>query len=184
MKSRTQSIVLVALTVALTSAGAYLRIPIGPVPITLQTFFVLLSGAVLGPMAGAAAMCAYILLGLSGIPIFTSGGGPQYVLSPTFGFLLAFPVASAAVGLVLRRKDPKASRWRIGSAMVLGTFLIYLIGVPYLGLNLRWIQHKEVSAGAVVMMGMVPFLPGDLLKIILATWVVPPVLKAVNTVRT
>ncbi|GBE14829.1 biotin transporter BioY [bacterium BMS3Abin14] len=181
--SRTRDIVLVALTVALTSAGAYLRIPIGPVPITLQTFFVLLSGAVLGPWLGATAMCAYIILGLAGLPVFTSGGGPQYLLSPTFGFLLSFPVASAVVGLVLRGAGPEATRRRIAVAMFCGTFLVYLVGIPWLGLNLSWIQHKELGAGAVMMMGMVPFLPGDLLKILLAVWVFPPVLRVVRDQR-
>ncbi|NOY86714.1 MAG: biotin transporter BioY [Deltaproteobacteria bacterium] len=183
MKSRTKDIVLVALTVALTSAGAYLRIPIGPVPITLQTFFVLLSGAVLGPLLGATAMFAYLVLGLAGLPVFTSGGGPQYILSPTFGFLLSFPLASAVVGLVLRGEGPKVHRRRIGAAMFLGTFLIYLVGVPYLGLNLKWIQHKEVGTRAVIMMGMIPFLPGDLLKILFGTWVVPPILRVIKDLR-
>ncbi|TNF46628.1 biotin transporter BioY [bacterium] len=174
MQSRTKTMVLMALTIALTSAGAYLRIPIGPVPITLQTFFVLISGAVLGPGPGAMAMAAYIILGLVGLPIFSSGGGPQYIISPTFGFLLSFPVASAVVGYGLKWAEIKESRIRITAVLLLGTGTIYLIGVPYLAGYLRWIQQKEVGLGSVVMMGMVPFLPGDLAKVVIGSWVISP----------
>ncbi len=184
-RSRTRNIVLISLTVALTTAGAYLRIPVGPVPISLQTLFVLLSGALLGPWVGAAAMVSYILLGLIGLPLFTGGGGPQYILSPTFGFLLSFPVSSMVVGLLL--KSPQGAGHRSMSrkllAMSLGTGIVYLIGVPWLGLNLLLVQEKAVGAQALLMMGMVPFLPGDLLKIFLATWLIGPVEKTLNQIR-
>ena len=99
LRSRTRNIVLVSLTVALTAAGAWVRIPLGPVPVSLQTLFVLLSGAVLGSGLGAMSMCVYLALGLIGLPVFTAGGGPGYVLSPTFGFLLSFPLSSSLFAL-------------------------------------------------------------------------------------
>lgn len=169
-----------ALTVALTSAGAYIRVPIGPVPVTLQTFFVLLSGAVLGPGPGAVAMMAYVFLGLAGLPIFSSGGGPQYVLSPTFGFLLSFPVASAVVGYGLKWFGSGRSRAAIAAALIAGTGVIYLIGVSYLAGYLNWVQRKDLGLGAVLMMGMVPFLPVDLIKVLMACWIIPPLKRSLD----
>jgi len=183
MRSRTKTMTLMALTIALTSAGAYIRIPIGPVPITLQTFFVLISGAVLGPGPGAMAMVAYVILGLAGLPVFSSGGGPQYIFSPTFGFLLSFPVASAIVGYGLKWAEIKESRIRLAAVLLLGTGIIYLVGVPYLAGYLRWVQQKEVGLGPVVMMGMVPFLPGDLAKVAIGSWVIPPLRSILNQMR-
>ncbi len=183
MRSRTRTLVLMSLTIALTSAGAYIRIPIGPVPITLQTFFVLISGAVLGPGPGAMAMATYIVLGLAGLPIFSSGGGPQYIFAPTFGFLLSFPVASAIVGYGLKWAERKEGRIRLVTVLFLGTGSIYLVGVPYLAGYLRWIQQKEVGLGSVFVMGMVPFLPGDLAKIAIASWVIPPLRRILEQMR-
>jgi biotin transport system substrate-specific component len=183
--SRTRNLVLVSLTVALVTAGAYLRIPVGPVPISLQTLFVLLAGALLGPWLGAAAMSSYLILGLVGLPLFTGGGGPQYVLSPTFGFLLSFPVCAAVVGVLLK-KDPgegaPAMTVRL-LAMAAGTGTVYLIGVPWLWLNLLLVQGKQVGLKALVMMGMVPFLPGDVVKILLAAWMTAPLRRAADQVR-
>jgi len=184
-RSRTRNIVLISLTVALTTAGAYLRIPVGPVPISLQTLFVLLAGALLGPWLGALSMVSYIILGLIGLPLFTGGGGPQYIISPTFGFLLSFPVSAMVVGLLLRSSPGVESRsmGRKLLAMALGTGVVYLIGVPWLGLNLLLVQGKTVGAQALLMMGMVPFLPGDLLKIFLASWLIGPVERTLNQMR-
>jgi biotin transport system substrate-specific component len=183
--SRTRNIVLISLTVALTTAGAYLRIPVGPVPITLQTLFVVLSGALLGPWLGALAMVSYVLLGLIGLPLFAGGGGPQYILSPTFGFLLSFPVSAMVVGLLL--KSPQSmenlSAGRKLFALTLGTGVIFLIGVPWLGLNLFLIQGKQIGIQALLMMGMIPFLPGAAFKIFMASWILVPAQRALNQVR-
>ena len=184
-RSRTRNIVLISLTVALTTVGAYLRIPFGPVPISFQTLFVLLSGALLGPWLGAAAMISYIILGLIGLPLFTGGGGPQYILSPTFGFLLSFPVSALVVGLLLKPMNSGENRSmsRKFLAMTLGTAVVYLVGVPWLGLNLLIVQGKSVSLQALLMMGMVPFLPGDIVKILLAAWLVGPAERALDQNR-
>ena len=183
--SRTRNIVLISLTVALTTVGAYLRIPVGPVPLSLQTLFVLLSGALLGPWLGALAMVSYILLGLIGLPLFTGGGGPQYILSPTFGFLLSFPASAMIVGLILRSPSGDSSRSmsRKLLAMTIGTGVVYLVGVPWLGLNLFLVQGKTVGIWTLLMMGMIPFLAGDVLKIILASWLLGPVEKTLSLSR-
>ena len=178
-RSRTRNIVLIALTVAMTTAGAYLRIPLGPVPISLQTLFVLLSGAILGPWVGAGAMVSYIVLGLIGLPVFTGGGGPQYILSPTFGFLLSFPAASMVVGLLIPPGSTHGKVRRI-FALTAGSLVIYLVGIPWLGLNLALVQEKSLGIGSLIMMGMVPFLPGDLLKVAFASWLIVPIRRSLS----
>lgn len=183
MKLTTKSIVLVALTVALTSAGAYIKIPVGPVPITLQTFFVLLSGAVLGPALGAVSMTAYIILGLVGLPVFAGGGGPQYIFSPTFGFLASFPFASAIVGLILPRDVRELKFHRALVAMLCGTVVVYLAGLPFLAFYMNVLQGKSLGLKAILMIGMLPFLPGDIAKVVIGAFIVPPLKRNLNLTR-
>ncbi len=179
MPDRTRTIVLIALAAAMTSAGAHLRLPVGPVPITLQTFFVLLSGAVLGPRAAAAAMALYVAAGLVGLPVFTAPGGPHYILSPTFGFILSFIPAAVVSGWVFGRFT-RPSRGAALAAMAAGTVVVYAVGLPWLAANLRFVQHKEVGTGALLAMGMLPFLPGDLVKIAMGAWIAPILTKALS----
>jgi len=89
-RSTARTLALCGLSVALIAAGAFIKIPLFGVPFSLQTLFVMLSALLLGPGRSAAAAAAYMLIGLAGIPIFTGGGGPAYVLQPTFGYILGF----------------------------------------------------------------------------------------------
>jgi len=103
MHSKYGSFILASFFAGLTAVGAFLRIPFPVVPVTLQVLVVLLSGFIIGPKPAFMAQAAYILLGLAGAPIFTGGGGISYILSPTFGYLLAYMPASWAVGWLLWR---------------------------------------------------------------------------------
>ena len=87
-KSTVYSLILCALFAALIAVGAFIKIPVPFVPFTLQLLFTTLAGIVLGPKYGALSVGVYILIGLCGVPIFTQGGGPAYVLQPTFGLSL------------------------------------------------------------------------------------------------
>ena len=182
---RTRDMVVVSLTVALMAAGAWIRIPAGPVPISLQTLFVLLSGVTLGPRLGPAAMGAYLALGLSGLPIFAAGGGPGYLLSPTFGFLLGFPLASFVAGRAAGAgKDGGKIRGpRLVLALAAGTSAIYVAGIPWLFLNLVLVQGKTLGPGGLLMLGLVPFLPGDLVKIVLASLLANPLRRTLHARR-
>ncbi|RMF57786.1 MAG: hypothetical protein D6743_18490, partial [Calditrichaeota bacterium] len=100
-RSRVEGYVLASLFAALTAVGAFIRIPFGIVHFTLQDFFVMLSGCVLGPAYGALSQLIYLAVGLVGVPIFSQGGGPGYVLQPTFGYLLGYPVAAWVIGLLV-----------------------------------------------------------------------------------
>lgn len=153
-----QKMVLAALMAALTAAGAYMAIPIGPVPIVLQSLFVILSGLVLGSRWAAASMAIYLLAGIIGLPVFAGGsGGLTKLLGPTGGYLVGFLLAAYLIGLVAERSGGRL--WINLLGLVGGSLLIYLCGVAWLKTIL------DISFNKALAMGMWPFLPGDALKI-------------------
>ena len=87
---KTVRLVLCALFAALIAVGAFIKIPIPYIPLTLQTLFTMLAGLMLGGRLGAISVCVYVAIGLAGLPVFTQGGGQMYVLKPTFGYLIGF----------------------------------------------------------------------------------------------
>jgi len=147
-----------------TALGAFVCIPLPftPVPLTLQTFFVLLSGALLGRRGGALAQGLYILMGSLGFPIWAGGAvGLSRLWGPTGGYLLAFPLAAWVVGRILEGED-SPSWGRIWAAFALGSVLIYALGLTQLSIWLHCGLRKAVT------LGVLPFLPGDLIKLALA----------------
>ncbi len=166
-------VVIIALFAALMVAGAYISIPIGPVPITLQTLFILLAGLLGGRRIGIPAVAVYLALGAMGLPVFSGGtGGFARFLSPTGGFLLSWLPAVAIAGICSDLGYNPASEEGLSTSrkhliwMVLGTLsatiVIYAIGLPVLKLNLDFSWSKTLAVG------LLPFLPGDLLKLISA----------------
>lgn len=167
----TRRLALIALFAALTAVSAFIRIPLWPVPITMQTFFVILAGLVLGPSGGAMSQTIYIIVGLIGLPVFSGGGGPSYLMHPSMGYLAGFILAPAAVGLYARQR---ALTWKtVLPASLLGSATIYAVGVPYLAGYLHLVLHKPEAFGIAVKTGLVVFLPGDLVKCALLALVVP-----------
>ena len=167
-RSRSYSLLGVALFAALTSVGGYLRIPVPPVPFTLQTLFVYLSADILGSRRGAQSQLIFLTLGLMGVPVFTSGGGPGYVLQPTFGYLLGFPVAAWIIGQVLDSHH-QTTRWHVFfTANAVGFLIIFTAGVAYLYINMNFIVHKSISWTIAFWSGLVIFLPGEVLKMAIA----------------
>ena len=161
--SRARKLIGVGLFVLLTSISAYVAIwirNVTPVPITLQPLFVILSGAVLGPWGGAVSMASYVALGAAGAPVFAGGrAGYVWLFGPTGGYLLAYPAAAFVVGLLAGRA---AGGLRLLGALTIGMALIYLGGLSQL-----WMLTRE-DLGTVFMQSVVPFLPGDLFKVVLA----------------
>lgn len=152
--------VLLAATARLT-----LVLPFSPVPITGQTFGVLLLGALLGSQRGALSVLAYLAEGTMGMPVFAGGiGGPAVLLGPTGGYLAGFVAAVFLVGWLCERgwdrRLPTAA-----AAMALGNLVIYLFGVAWL---VRFVGSEQVLAA-----GVLPFIPGDLLKIGAAALLLP-----------
>ncbi len=168
-----RKLVYTALIAALTAAGAFLRIPLGVSSITLQFLFTAMAGVLLGAGGGALSQAVYVALGLLGLPIFTAGGGFGYVLQPTFGFLLGLIPAAAVIGAMTRRS---ASPVHIALACVVGLAVLYAIGVPYMALILNGYMGKGMSVSGLLWAGMLPFLPGDAIKIVI-TAVLCPLLR-------
>lgn len=158
----------VALFVLATAIGARISVPVPftPVPMTLQTLFVLLSGALLGPTLGATAQLAYLGLGIAGLPVFTAGAGLAYLLGPTGGYLLAFPVAAFLAGIVVDRLP------RRGVAGGVATFAgLFAASLVVLAGGAAWLGVTTGDFAGAVALGILPFLVGDLLKVALA-WLI------------
>jgi len=164
-----RSVILVVAFSLLTALAAQIVIPLPwtPVPITGQTFAVLLTGALLGSRLGALAMIAYLIEGASGLPFFRGGsGGAHYLLfSPTAGYLLAYPVAAFITGLLAERGWDKRYL-TVATAMGIGSLLILCGGWAWLSLFFR--TPTEAFAA-----GVAPFIIGDIIKIALAAAVLP-----------
>lgn len=161
-----RDLALVITAAALTGLAAQIAIPLPftPVPISLQTFTVLLAGATLGPMRGVAAMALYLAAGAAGVPWFsdtTSGWA-----FPSFGYVIGFVLAAGLVGWLARRGADRSVAGTIGT-MVAGNLVIYAVGVPYLAAAI------DVGLPQAVALGAVPFLLGDGLKILLAAGLLP-----------
>ncbi len=150
-----------SLLAALIAVGAYIAIPVGPVPIVLQNFFVLLTGLLLGPRWGLISVAVYLLAGAVGLPVFAGGsGGIGRLVGPTGGYLVGFLPAVWVIGLIAARKGNQVLLDVV--AMLCGSALIYLLGVSWLKVVTGMTTSKAL------MVGMYPFLPGDVLKIVVA----------------
>jgi biotin transport system substrate-specific component len=145
--------------VILMSLGAFVRIPLPftPIPLTLQTFFVLLSGAFLGSRLGAMTQLSYILLGVFGVPVFSgAGSGLFYLLGPTGGYLMGFILSALFLGRFIGRRQTKL--FSVFGLFCLGDLIILVCGTVWLKLLLGYSFIKLLSVG------LIPFAPGDLLK--------------------
>jgi len=160
--------VLSSLFAGLTAIGAFLRIPLPYVPFTLQDFFVLLSGSVLGPYFGFFSQMLYLTVGLLGLPVFANGGGPAYIFQPTFGYLLAFPLCAFLVGSLVHGKGEPPTQampfWTLFGRTLAGYMVIYVLGISVLYLNLKYLVAQPRALAEVVWIGGVIFLPGTLVK--------------------
>ena len=112
----------------------------------------------------------YVLLGVVGLPIFTMGGGFSYVLQPTFGFLLGLIPSALIIGLLTKKSRKPV---RIVLSCVAGLAALYAVGLPYMALILNVYMDKGLDFWAVLKSGMLPFLPGDALKIAVAAVLFP-----------
>ncbi|CDZ74477.1 protein BioY [Peptoniphilus sp. ING2-D1G] len=178
MTTKTKSLTKTALFAALIAVGAFITIPMYPVPVTLQTFFVFMAGLLLTPAEAFSACFIYMALGLVGLPIFAGfSGGPQSIFVPSFGFIIGFCFSSALVAYLVRNIDPK-DKIKIFMATMAGEILLYLIGLPYMYFALRAMGTNLNSLYAVLAAGLIPFIPGDLLKIIAAVIISPKVKNA------
>lgn len=169
-------IALVGTGAALVAVCSLLAIPVGTsgVPITLQTFGVLLVGALLGSRRGALAVLLYLLVGFAGLPVFAEGtGGLATFAKPSVGYLLAFPLAAWVTGLVVERGSGSGAAQvvRLTLGGLAGTLVIYAIGVPVLA--------ARIGVGLVEALVLnVAFLPFDAIKLAVVVIVASAVHRA------
>lgn len=149
-------------------------LPGTPVPVTGQTFAVLLSGAALGFGRAGLAMLVYLLAGMAGVPWFTEGASGTAM--PSLGYIIGFVVAAAAVGALAGRGGDRTPL-RTAATMLAGTLIIYAVGVPYL------MAALNVDLGRAIELGVTPFLVGDALKVLLAAGLLPVAWKLTGAGR-
>jgi biotin transport system substrate-specific component len=158
----------------LTALAAQVVIPIGPIPVTGQTFVVLLTGALLGSRLGAMAMIAYLIEGASGLPFFQSGHfGLLYMMGPTGGYLIAFPAAAYVTGAFAEHGWDRRFL-TAAAAMAIGSTIIMLSGWAWYSVVLRTSPMLTLYAT------VIKFIPGDIIKITLAAAVLPSGWKLVR----
>jgi biotin transport system substrate-specific component len=165
----TRSGVTIAASAALTALAAQVAIPVpgSPVPVTGQTFAVLLTAAALGPARGLAAQALYLVLGAVGLPVFAGAGhGPGVVFGATGGYLAGFLAAAAITGYGARHGADR-SPVRTLLLFALASMIIYVTGTTWLCLD------TGMSASAGIAAGVTPFIPGDVAKALLAAGLLP-----------
>jgi biotin transporter BioY len=165
-----RDVALIAGSAALVGVAAQVAVPIPgtPVPVSGQTFAVLLAGAALGWVRAALGMALYLAAGIAGVPWFAEGGSGTG--APSLGYVIGFVVAAAVVGRLAERGGDRTPVRTIGT-MLLGTAIMYAAGVPYL------MAALGVDLGRALELGVTPFVAGDALKVLLAAALLPAAWK-------
>ena len=167
-KSSVKTITICALFTALISIGAFIRIPISLVPITLQTFFVSLAGITLGKKRATISCGLYLLLGLIGLPVFTQGGGLGYIFNPTFGYLIGFVSGAFIMGII---SGSSTSYKRLFIAVFSGMAVIYLIGTIYYYIITVFYLGNSLAPLPLLTACVFISLPSDIITNILAVFI-------------
>lgn len=172
MNSKVRNMCFVALMAAVLCVTAPLSVPIGPIPITLAAFFVYLSGAVLGGTKGTAAVALYVLIGIVGLPVFSGySGGLAKVVGVTGGFIVGYIPCAAIVGFCVDKLGDRTEvkiaghgfSWIYPVSMLAGTAVLYALGTVW------FVMQTGNTLNAALAACVFPFIPGDLIKIALAT---------------
>lgn len=171
MRFEVRGMILAALFCALMTVGAKLRIPFPLVALTFQPFFAVLAGLLLGASNALLSMTVYLLMGLVGLPVFAdAAAGPEYVLRPTFGFLIGFALAAWVVGRMTERmpQGRVARPATVFGAAGVGLLLIYVVGILYLYAVQTLYAGASVTLAAIAA-GMLPFFLKDAVMFLLAS---------------
>lgn len=175
-RSRVRDAALVLGAALLTAACAQISIPLpgDPVPVTGQTFAVLLTGAALGANRGAAGQLLYVALGLVGLPFYADGAhGVDVVFGATGGYLVAFPLAAWVCGRLAEARYDRTPLKAL-PAFTIGSLIVFAIGVPWLAVA------ADISLAKAIELGFVPFIPGGIVKAALAAGLLPTAWKLVR----
>lgn len=167
----TKNIVFIGMFTALISLGAFISLPIGPVAITLQSFFVLLSAYFLKKRAVYATL-AYTIIGLIGLPVFSGfTGGVFSIFKASFGFIVGMNIAAYIMGNIFNNLKNKGFI-KVATVFLFGSIIIYLVGLPYMAFVLNVYLKNGLTLTDILTKGMLIFLPGDIIKVIIAGLIV------------
>jgi len=169
--SRMAQVLLVIAGTVLLAASAKVQVPFWPVPMTMQTFVVLLLGIAYGPRLGFITGALYLVEGALGLPVFAKGAGMAYLMGPTGGYLFGFVVAMGICGLLAKRGWSQTVLGMLG-VMLVGQILILAPGVLWLG--------AVIGMDKAITLGLTPFIAAEVFKVALAAATVPLVWRAVR----
>ena len=173
-KNKTYALTATALMTAVTCILAPLSIPIGPVPISLTNFVIFLSLYLLGWKKGALSLLVYLLLGLAGLPVFSGfAGGISKLAGPTGGYIIGFIPMAIVAGIII---DKSHQRWIQIVAMIIGTAICYAFGTVW------FCFQSGYTVAAALAVCVIPFIPADLIKIVIVTIIGPMIRKRLGTV--
>ncbi|TFJ42781.1 hypothetical protein CKN73_04335 [Carnobacterium divergens] len=178
MKLTTKDRIQIALCTALLSISSLIMIPIGPIPITLQVLFMILIPALLGAKKGMLTIGLYLVLGLIGFPVFAGGmGGLQSLLKPSFGYLIGGFVIAAMIGSVANKN---ASFKSLVTISVISIPVLYIIGISYAYFLMNIVLETPISLSVLITTSISVFLPLDIIKAIVASFLAVRIRKAVG----
>ena len=180
-RNKTLKVSLMAIFVALTAIGAFIRVPVPMVPFTLQLTMTTLAGLVLGPRLGAASVGMYVALGLMGLPIFAEGGGIGYIFKPSFGYLVGFIFGAYISGKIAAVPRPSVKRLLVANFAGLG--VVYLCGMVYFYLCSMFYLHNPIGLWPLFFYCFLIVVPGDAVLAILTAIVGNRVLPYIGRER-
>ena len=159
-----RDLALMALFIVLIIIGTFTTIPLPLCPINLQPFFVVLAGLMLGGKKGAFSVLGFVLLGLTGVPVFTHGGGISYVLQPTFGFMLGYIFAALIIGGISSSGKPTVRRYTM--AGLCGLAAVYGVGLVYYWCISRYYLQSDIGVWTMLVSCFFVPLPKDIVMCI------------------
>jgi len=162
----TKDMIICALFTALIAVGAFIKIPIPYVPITLQFLFTNIAGLLLGKRRGLIAVGLYIVLGLVGLPIFTQGGGFGYIFQPTFGYILGFALGTWLAGLIAERGTDSIKTYIIAGSV--NFIAVFALGLSYFYLILNYYLLTPIGIEKLFAVCFFPFALGDIALVVIS----------------
>ena len=172
-KITTKALALIAVMTAVTCVLAPLSLPIGPVPISLTNLAIYFAIYILGTKRATISYVVYLVIGLVGVPVFSGfTGGPGKLFGPTGGYLIGFIFMALVAGIFIDKFEKKFLYSMLG--MILGTVVCYALGTIWLA------YQAQLDFKAALFAGVIPFIPGDLIKMIVAGIFGPQICKALN----
>lgn len=178
--NKTHQLILMAFFTAFIAIGAFIRIPVPVVPFTLQFLFTTMAGMLLGNKLGGASVLVYIALGLLGLPIFASGGGPGYIFNPSFGYLIGFWLGARLTGAIAYSGDGQPGFKRLLAASFSGLAAVYGCGMLYYYIIGNYIINQPIALWPLFLYCFLLAVPGDIVLCIAASFLGQKLIPVVN----